>query len=81
MEHGSIQRELHIEAAPEVVYQVISTPEHLRRWWPDEADIEPVPGATARSRSATGPRWLRSPCWTVSGWSTPRPPAGNAATK
>jgi uncharacterized protein YndB with AHSA1/START domain len=46
MEYGSIERELHIEAAPEVVYQVISTPEHLRQWWPDEADIEPVPGAT-----------------------------------
>ena len=45
MECGSIQREVHIEAAPEVVYQVISTPEHLRQWWPDEADIEPVPGA------------------------------------
>jgi len=46
MEYGSIEREVHIEAAPEVVYQVISTPEHLRQWWPDEADIEPVPGAT-----------------------------------
>lgn len=46
MEFGSIQREIRIEAAPEVVYQVISTPEHLRRWWPDEADLDPVPGAT-----------------------------------
>jgi uncharacterized protein YndB with AHSA1/START domain len=46
MEHGSIEREIHIEAPPEVVYQVISTPAHLREWWPDEADIEPAPGAT-----------------------------------
>ena len=46
MEYGSIEREVHIEAAPEVVYQVISTPEHLRQWWPEEADIEAVPGAT-----------------------------------
>ena len=46
MEYGSIQREIRIEAAPEVVYQVISTPEHLRRWWPDEADLDPVSGAT-----------------------------------
>ncbi|GAA4989315.1 SRPBCC family protein [Kitasatospora paranensis] len=46
MEYGSIEREIHIEAAPEVVYEVISTPEHLKEWWPDEADLKPVPGAT-----------------------------------
>ena len=46
MEYGSIEREIQIEAAPEVVYEVISTPEHLREWWPDEAELEPVPGAT-----------------------------------
>jgi uncharacterized protein YndB with AHSA1/START domain len=46
MEYGSIEREIHVEAAPEVVYEVISRPEHLREWWPDEAELEPVPGAT-----------------------------------
>ncbi len=46
MEYGSVEREIHVEATPEVVYEVISTPEHLREWWPDEADLEPVPGAT-----------------------------------
>jgi uncharacterized protein YndB with AHSA1/START domain len=46
MEYGSIEREIHVEAAPEVVYEVISRPEHLREWWPDEAAVEPVPGAT-----------------------------------
>jgi uncharacterized protein YndB with AHSA1/START domain len=46
MEYGSIEREIHVEATPEVVYEVISTPEHLRGWWPDEAELEPVPGAT-----------------------------------
>jgi uncharacterized protein YndB with AHSA1/START domain len=46
MEYGSIDREIHIEAAPEVVYKVISAPEHLREWWPDEAELEPVPGGT-----------------------------------
>ncbi|MFF4345031.1 SRPBCC family protein [Kitasatospora sp. NPDC001540] len=46
MELGSIEREIHIDAAPEVVYQAISTPEHLREWWPDEAEFEPVPGGT-----------------------------------
>lgn len=45
MEYGSIERELRIDAAPEVVYEVISSPEHLREWWPDEAELDPVPGA------------------------------------
>jgi uncharacterized protein YndB with AHSA1/START domain len=43
-EYGSIEREVHIEATPEIVYEVISTPEHLRKWWPDEAELKPVPG-------------------------------------
>jgi len=38
MEFGSIEREIRIDAAPEVVYEVVSTPEHLREWWPDEAE-------------------------------------------
>lgn len=46
MEFGSIDRDIHIEASPEVVYEVISRPEHLREWWPDDVDIEPVAGAT-----------------------------------
>jgi len=45
MEYGSIEREIHIDASPEVVFEVISTPQHLREWWPDEAVIEAVPGA------------------------------------
>jgi uncharacterized protein YndB with AHSA1/START domain len=43
-EYGSIERELHIEATPEIVYEVISTPAHLQEWWPDEAELKPVPG-------------------------------------
>jgi uncharacterized protein YndB with AHSA1/START domain len=46
MEFGSIEREIHIEATPEVVYEVVSRPEHLREWWPDDAELQPVPGAT-----------------------------------
>jgi uncharacterized protein YndB with AHSA1/START domain len=46
MEYGSIERELRIDATPEVVYEVISSPEHLREWWTDDAELDPVPGAT-----------------------------------
>jgi uncharacterized protein YndB with AHSA1/START domain len=45
-EYGSIEREIHIEATPELVYEVVSTPEHLRGWWPAEAEFEPVLGGT-----------------------------------
>ena len=48
MEYGSIEREISIDATPEVVYEVISAPEHLREWWPDEAELESVPGGTGR---------------------------------
>jgi uncharacterized protein YndB with AHSA1/START domain len=41
-----IDREIHIDAAPEVVYEVISTPKHLREWWPDDAEVDATPGAT-----------------------------------
>jgi uncharacterized protein YndB with AHSA1/START domain len=48
MEYGSIERVVHIAASPEVVFEVVSRPEHLREWWPDEADLEPVPGAVGQ---------------------------------
>jgi uncharacterized protein YndB with AHSA1/START domain len=46
MEYASIERQISIEAAPEVVYEVISSPNHLREWWPDDAELDPVPGGT-----------------------------------
>ena len=45
MEHGSIEREIHVEASPEVVFEVVSRPEHISQWWTDDADIEATPGA------------------------------------
>jgi uncharacterized protein YndB with AHSA1/START domain len=48
VEYGSIERELRVDAAPEVVYEVISSAEHLREWWPDDAELDPVPGGTGR---------------------------------
>lgn len=46
MEYGSIEREIHVEASPEIVFEVISSPVHLTEWWPDEATVDPTPGAT-----------------------------------
>lgn len=45
MEYGRIEREFRIDASPEVVYEVISSPAHIREWWHAEAVLEPVPGA------------------------------------
>lgn len=39
MEHGTIEREIHIDATPDVVYKVVSRPEHIREWWSDEAEL------------------------------------------
>ncbi|RLP94352.1 SRPBCC domain-containing protein [Micromonospora sp. CV4] len=45
MEQGSIERDIHVDASPEVVFEVISRPEHMREWWPDDARFEPLAGA------------------------------------
>jgi len=46
MEFGTIERELFIEASPEVVFDVVSSAEHVREWWPDDACFEAVAGDT-----------------------------------
>jgi uncharacterized protein YndB with AHSA1/START domain len=45
MEYASIDREIHIEAPPEVVFDVISRPEHVHEWWGAETDVVPVSGS------------------------------------
>src|SRR5262245_13196426 len=45
MEYGTIERQIEISASPATVFEVITSPEHLKEWWPDEAVIEPIPGA------------------------------------
>jgi uncharacterized protein YndB with AHSA1/START domain len=47
MEHGTIEREVRIEASPEVVFDVITRPEHIRDWWSAETEFEPVAGSTS----------------------------------
>ena len=44
-EHGSIERELFIEASPDVVFEVVSRPEHIREWWDAETAVEPEAGS------------------------------------
>ncbi|MEU4690222.1 SRPBCC domain-containing protein [Actinoplanes sp. NPDC023714] len=44
MEFGAIEREIYIEATPEVVFDVVSSPEHIKGWWPDDADYSLVAG-------------------------------------
>ena len=46
METGIIEREIYVAAAPEIVFDVVSRPEHLQEWWPDEAAYDPTPGSS-----------------------------------
>ncbi|MFC7488302.1 SRPBCC domain-containing protein [Knoellia sp. CPCC 206453] len=37
---------MHVKASPEVVFEVVSRPEHIREWWSDDASLNDVaPGA------------------------------------
>lgn len=45
MEFGTIEREIYVDAPPEVVFEVVSSPDHLKGWWPDEAHYDPTPGS------------------------------------
>src|SRR4051812_6863036 len=45
MEYGKIEREIQIDASPATVFEVITSPRHLREWWPDDAVVDPTPGA------------------------------------
>ena len=45
MEYGTIEREVQINASPATVFEVITSPKHLTEWWPDDAVLEPTPGA------------------------------------
>jgi len=45
MEYGTIEREIYVEAAPEIVFEVVSSADHLKEWWPDDARYEATPGS------------------------------------
>ncbi|MEQ6899786.1 SRPBCC domain-containing protein [Nocardioides sp. YIM 152588] len=46
MDLGSIEREIYVDATPEVVFEVVSSPEHITGWWPDEARYVARPGSS-----------------------------------
>jgi uncharacterized protein YndB with AHSA1/START domain len=46
MELGTIEREIYVDATPEIVFEVVSSSEHLKGWWPDDADFASSPGGT-----------------------------------
>lgn len=48
MEYGTIEREIHIDATPEVVYDVITKPGHIARWWGFDASFPAVPGGAGQ---------------------------------
>lgn len=48
MKYETIERHVEIDASPETVFEVISRPEHVSKWWPDVAEFDPTPGSTGR---------------------------------
>ena len=44
MEYGKIEREIEIDASPATVFEVITSAEHLKEWWPDEVVLDATPG-------------------------------------
>jgi uncharacterized protein YndB with AHSA1/START domain len=42
MSSATVTRDIVINASPETVYDVISRPEHMSKWFSDDADFEPV---------------------------------------
>jgi uncharacterized protein YndB with AHSA1/START domain len=63
MEYGTIEKQIRIDAPPDIVYGVISTPEHIARWWFDEAEFDLAPGSAGVLRF--GPQRVEVPITVV----------------
>lgn len=88
MELGSIEREIYVEAPPEVVFEVVSRPEHVSQWWADEALYEAAPGASGCLRFGDPARGGKTVSFDVVEVEAPRSfsfrwihPAGERATE
>ena len=51
---SAIEREVVIEAPPEVVWRVVTDPERIRQWFADEAEVELRVGGSGRLRFKSG---------------------------
>ena len=56
MAADSVEREILIDASPEVVWGVITEPEQISRWFSDEAEVEGRAGADGRLMWRSGGR-------------------------
>ncbi|BCY08112.1 SRPBCC family protein [Actinoplanes sp. L3-i22] len=87
MELGTIEREIYVDATPEVVFEVVSSAEHLKGWWPDDADYAAVAGASGTISFGKGDAEAQVEQFTVVDAQPPRMfsfrwthPAGETAT-
>lgn len=60
-EYGVLTKQIRIDASPEVVYEVVSTPEHIAQWWFDEADFDPTEGSTGVLRMGDATDRMETP--------------------
>ena len=44
MGYGTLEKQIRVDASPAVVYEVVSDPKHIARWWTDEAEFDSTPG-------------------------------------
>ena len=72
MAGDSVEREILIEASPEVVWGVITEPDQIIRWFSDEADVEARTGAQGTLTWRPGGRGRREkesdtvvPIWVI----------------
>ena len=65
MEFGTIEQSIYIEASPEVVYEVVSSPEHITGWYVDEAEYETAAGSSGRFAFGAPERRLEVPITVV----------------
>ena len=49
-ELGTLEREIYVDASPETVFDVVSSPDHVKQWWPDDAAYDVAPGANGHIR-------------------------------
>ncbi|MEO6512863.1 MAG: SRPBCC family protein [Nocardioides sp.] len=49
-ELGTLEREIYVDAPPETVFDVVSRPEHVKEWWPDDAAYDVTPGSNGQIR-------------------------------